>query len=182
MFVFCAYCGKCACITLNRSPLDPVNCEKKDACPDWELWFVVQSLSHVLLFATPWTAAGQASLSSPQRAGGGMGHGSESVHACAQLCLTLRPHGLQPARLLCPWDSPSKNTGVGCHAFLQGIFSTQGLNPHLLRLLLCRCILYHWSPKSHEGCSLGHFTTLGILSNLWLLFVIPITHLKVYLH
>ena len=30
-----------------------------------------------------------------------------------------RPHGLQPARLLCPWDSPGKNTGVGCHFLLQ---------------------------------------------------------------
>ena len=30
-------------------------------------------------------------------------------------------HGLQPARLLCPWDSPGKNTGVSCHALLQGI-------------------------------------------------------------
>ena len=32
-------------------------------------------------------------------------------------------------KLLCPWDSPSKNTGVGCHAILQRIFPTQGLNP-----------------------------------------------------
>ena len=39
-------------------------------------------------------------------------------------CLTLQPHGLQPARLLCPWDSPGKNTGVGCQALLQGIFVT----------------------------------------------------------
>ena len=38
---------------------------------------------------------------------------------------SLRPHVLQPARLLCPWDSPGKNTGVGCHALLQGIFPTQ---------------------------------------------------------
>ncbi|KAB0353935.1 hypothetical protein FD755_023370 [Muntiacus reevesi] len=37
-----------------------------------------------------------------------------------------------PARLLCPWDSPSKNTGVGSHSLLQGIFPTQGLNPGLL--------------------------------------------------
>ena len=36
-----------------------------------------------------------------------------------------------PARLLCPWDSPGKNTGVGCFALLQGIFPMQGLNPHL---------------------------------------------------
>ena len=35
----------------------------------------------------------------------------------------------------CPWDSPGKDTGVGCHALLQGIFLTQGLNPRLLRLL-----------------------------------------------
>ena len=41
----------------------------------------------------------------------------------------LRPHGLYPARLLCPWDSPGKNIGVGCHALLQGIFSNQGSEP-----------------------------------------------------
>ena len=35
-------------------------------------------------------------------------------------------------RLLCLWDFPGKNTGVGCHFFLQGIFLIQGLNPHLL--------------------------------------------------
>ena len=39
------------------------------------------------------------------------------------------PCELQPARLLCPWDSPGKNTGVGCHSLLQGIFPAQGLNP-----------------------------------------------------
>ena len=53
---------------------------------------------------------------------------------------SLQHHGLQPSRLLCPWDSPDKNTGVGCHALLQGIFPTQGSNPDLL---LCRQILYH---------------------------------------
>ena len=47
----------------------------------------------------------------------------------------LRPYGLQPARLLRPWDSSGKNTGVDCHALLQGIFPTQGSNLHLLRLL-----------------------------------------------
>ena len=40
-------------------------------------------------------------------------------------------------------DFSGKNTGVGCHFFLQGIFLTQGLNPHLLCLLHCRQILYH---------------------------------------
>ena len=51
---------------------------------------------------------------------------------------SLRPHGLQPSRLLCPWDSPGKSTRVGYHALLQGVFLTQGLNPSLLHLLLCR--------------------------------------------
>ena len=46
--------------------------------------------------------------------------------------------------LLCPWDSLGKNTGVGCHALLQGIFPTQGLNPHLLVSCIGRQILYHW--------------------------------------
>ena len=36
-----------------------------------------------------------------------------------QLCLTLWPHRRQPTRLHCPWDSPGKNTGVGCHFLLQ---------------------------------------------------------------
>ena len=42
---------------------------------------------------------------------------------------SLRPHGLYPARVLCPWDSPGKNTRVGCRALLQGIFPTQGIKP-----------------------------------------------------
>ena len=37
----------------------------------------------------------------------------------SQLCLTLKPQGLQPARLLCPWSFPGKNTKVGCHFLLQ---------------------------------------------------------------
>ena len=48
---------------------------------------------------------------------------------------SLRPYRLYPARLLCPWDSPGKNTGVGCHALLLGIFPTLGWNLYLLCLL-----------------------------------------------
>ena len=55
---------------------------------------------------------------------------------------SLQPHGLWPTWLLCPWDSPGKNTRVGCHSLLQGIFLTQGLN---LGLPHCRQILYHLS-------------------------------------
>ena len=86
-----------------------------------------------------------------QRSAGGTGSGREAhkgggicVEAlAAQSCLTLcdaRPHGLQPARLLCPWDFPGQNTGVGRHALLQGIFLTQGSNSGLPH---CRQILYH---------------------------------------
>ena len=46
-------------------------------------------------------------------------------------------NSMEPARLLCPWDSPGKNTGVGCHSLLQGI--SPGIEPHLPH---CRRILY----------------------------------------
>ena len=61
---------------------------------------------------------------------------------------SLRPHGLWPARFLCPRDSPGKKTGVGSHSLLHRIFLTQGLN---LGLLYCRQILYH---LSHQGSPL----------------------------
>ena len=47
----------------------------------------------------------------------------------AQSCPTLRPHRQQPTRLLCPWDSLGKNTGVGYYFLLQGTFPTQGAEP-----------------------------------------------------
>ena len=48
---------------------------------------------------------------------------------------SLRLYELQPTRLLCPWDLPGKNTGVGCHFLLQGIFPARGSNPPLFCLL-----------------------------------------------
>src|SRR5574341_326123 len=63
---------------------------------------------------------------------------------------SLQTQELQSARLLYPPNFPGKNTGVGCHLLLQGIFPTQGLNLGLLWLLQCRQILYH---LSHQGCS-----------------------------
>ena len=66
---------------------------------------------------------------------------------------SIASDSLWPTRLLCPWDFPDKNTTVGCHALLQGIFPTQGLNLSLLYLLHCRQILY-W--LSHQGSPLKH--------------------------
>ena len=59
------------------------------------------------------------------------------VHICSVMSDSFQPQGLYPARLLCPWNFPSKNTGAGCHFLLQGIFPTQGLTLSLLCLL-------HW--------------------------------------
>ena len=60
------------------------------------------------------------------------------AYLVAQSYLTLRFFGLWPARLLSPWVSPGKNTGVGYHTFLQEIFLTQESNPLFLGLLHCR--------------------------------------------
>ena len=62
-----------------------------------------------------------------------------------QSCPILQPCGLQTAKNLCPGDSPSKNTGVGCHTLFQGIFPTEGSNPGLLCLMDHRWILYRWA-------------------------------------
>ena len=51
---------------------------------------------------------------------------------------SLRPRGLGPTGLLCPWDSPNKNNGVGCYFLIQGIFPTQGSNWSLRCPLHCR--------------------------------------------
>ena len=50
---------------------------------------------------------------------------------CSVVSSSLWPPGLEPARLLCPWNFPGKDTGVSFHSFLQGIFPTQGSNPSL---------------------------------------------------
>ena len=66
---------------------------------------------------------------------------------------SLRPHRWQPTRLLCPGDSPGKNTEVGWYFLLQRTFPTQGRsNPHLLHW---RHILYLWS-------HLGSLTSLRL--------------------
>ena len=73
-------------------------------------------------------------------------------------------------RFLCLWDSPGRNTGMGCHAFLQGIFLTQWLNLHLLK----------WQADSlqlsHQGrpIVLVQFSSVQSLSHVRL-FVTPWT-------
>ena len=74
---------------------------------------------------------------------------------------------LCPARLLCPWDSPGKNPGVGCHALLQGIFPTQGSNPRLLYLL-------HWQAGFLPLASPGKPLDLHILTDKGIGFIMQL--------
>ena len=69
---------------------------------------------------------------------------AQSLQLCPTLCDTM---DYKSARLLSPWDSPGKNTGMGCHALLQGIFLTQGSNPSPLHY---REILHLWD--TGEAC------------------------------
>ena len=72
---------------------------------------------------------------------------SKSV-GCSVVSNSLQPYGLLPARLLCSWDSPGKNTGGGCRGLLQGIFPIQGLN---LGLLHCRQTLITEPPGKRQN-------------------------------
>ena len=54
---------------------------------------------------------------------------------------SLQSHGPWPTRILCPWDSPGKNTGMGCYSLLQGIFPTQESNLYLF---------IHYSQQNYE--------------------------------
>ena len=87
-----------------------------------------------------------------------------SVHSCKVTSVVC-------ASLLCPWDSPGKNTGVGCRVLLQGTFPTQGLNLNLFCLL-------HWQvgslPPALPGKSLCSYSTVilqticsGVKSTSW---------------
>ena len=116
-------------------------------------------------------------------------HSPDHKYSCccsvASRSNALRPHGLQHTRLLCPWDFPGKNTGVGWHFLLQGILLTQGKNLHLL----------HWQagslPLSHQGSRKPNITraqsnTTGLCHSL-LVGQIPIPatnnvaiHLRVF--
>ena len=96
--------------------------------------------------------------------GGHQIHGIQATYVCvcfgcSVVSNSLWPHGLQPARLLHPWNYPGKNTGVGCHSLLQGIFPTQGLNPGFLH---GRQIHYHLShQRSLNHCQIRPPTRVG---------------------
>ena len=84
----------------------------------------------------------------------------------AQSCLILcDPMDYGPPGSSVHGDSPGKNTGVGCHALLQGIFPTQGLN---LGLLHRRQILYPLSHQDNQASPCSVLINLKLNSHVWL--------------
>ena len=77
------------------------------------------------------------------------------VFSCSVMSSSSWPHGLWPARLLCPRDFSGKNTGVDCHFLLLVIFPKQGLNPPLLCLM-------HWQVGS---------LPLSLLGSPWWIYI-----------
>ena len=92
------------------------------------LLLLLSLFSRVRLCATPEMAAHEAPLSlgfSRQEHWSGLSFPSPVPErekwkwSCSVVSDSSRPHGLQPTRLLCPWDFPGKSTGVGCHCLLR---------------------------------------------------------------
>jgi len=92
------------------------------------LLLLLSHFSRIRLCVTPWTAAHQAPPSlgfSRHEHWSGLPfpspmHESEKWKwSRSVMSDSQRPHGLQPTRLLCPWDFPGKSTGVGCHCPLR---------------------------------------------------------------
>uniref|UniRef100_A0AC11DIY9 Methionine sulfoxide reductase B2 n=1 Tax=Ovis aries TaxID=9940 RepID=A0AC11DIY9_SHEEP len=95
--------------------------------------------------APGWTARGRADCGGLRAGAGSPQAGSLTKHQPAlsksewqkkltpeQFHVTREKGTEPPTSLLCPWDSPGKNTGAGCHFLLHGTFLTQDLNPNLL--------------------------------------------------
>ena len=92
---------------------------------------------------------------------------SVCVCVCVYVSCSVISNPLQlqePTGLFCPWNFPGKNTGVGCHSLLQGIFPTEGLN---LGLMPCRQILYH---LSHQGRPQSIVRVVFLNENLFMSF------------
>jgi len=115
-------------------------------CAAMLCYAMLSHFSRVRLCATPWTAAHQAPLSlgfSRQEHWSGLPFPSP-VHESEKwkwsrsvVSNSQQPHGLQPTRLLRPWDFPGKSTGVGCHC---------PLRPCAALYWNCSGQVHQWSP------------------------------------
>ena len=98
---------------------------------------------------------------------------------CAALCLVAQscsifsgPRDYSLPNSSVHGNSPGKNTGVGCHALLQRVFSTQGLNPGLPH---CRWILYCLSHQGSPSKKWGTNFHVSIIRCVFLIFYLPIS-------
>ena len=66
---------------------------------------------------------------------------------------SLQTYGLKPTRLPCPWASPGKSTGVGCHALLQGNLPDLGIEPGCPALLVNSLSQSHWGGPINQQYS-----------------------------
>ena len=137
---------------LIDSPHPPKTCDHNNPTSSYSLH---HSLSAVL---TGFSISCQDCYNSPQSLPSCCGLDSESRLPLWQPC------GLLPTRFLCPWDFPSKGTGVGCHFLLQGIFPSQGLNPGLLH---CRQTLYGLSHQGSLHKPRGALRPRGLRRSVW---------------
>ena len=99
---------------------------------------------------------------------------------CSVVSNSLQLHGLQPTRLLCPWDSPGKNTRVGCHFFLQGIFLTRdgtgspGLAGGFFTIWTTREALLHYTNIKFSFYFITHLAAAAKSLQSWLTLCDPI--------
>ena len=120
--------------------------------------------------------------------------------SCSVVSDSFHAHRLQPTRLLCPWNSPGKNTGMGSHSLLQGIFPTQGSNPglpHRRQILyqlshkgspkILEWIAYPFSRGSSQprnqttvSCIAGRLFTNQAIREYWLLLLSSFSRVRLY--
>ena len=93
--------------------------------------------------------------------------------------ISLQPHGLQPTKLLYPWDFPGKNTEVGCRFLLQVIFPAHGSNLCLLCLRYWQGILYPcttWKALRDTSIVNSAFTVCLFVSCIVRLYITSVSH------
>ena len=136
----------------------PWGCKESDTT-EWLNCTEEEAVTDFIFLGSKITADGDCSHEIKTLAPWKESYDKPSLHAFSGTSVvsgSLWPHGPKPTRLLCPGDSPDKNTVTGCHALLQGIFLTQGLNPYLLSVLHYRQILYCWAPGEAHDKSRQH--------------------------
>ena len=87
------------------------------------------------------------------------------VHMCSVVSNSLWPHELYPARLLCLWNFPGKNTRADCHFLLQGIFPTQESNPCLLHFLSWQAYSLPVQHLGNPNIGMHHFNFFKCISS-----------------